>query len=186
HHHRSRSDACGNRRHRRRRAVRTARICHGRSDRIQGRLRRCRGQCISHGAGMMNAQPSIAFPNIGPTRLLIDGEWLEGAAEPMETFDPATGVCIAKVSVAAAGDVDRAVRAARLALEQGPWRRVDAADRGRLLFRLADLVEAEREALAALESYNCGMKIGDARDVVSLVLDSLRYYAGWADKIEGS
>ena len=134
----------------------------------------------------MSAQPSITFPNIGPTRLLINGEWLEGSEQPMETFDPATGVCIAKVSVAGRDDVDRAVRSARTALEGGSWGRIDAADRGRLLFRLADLVEAEREALAALESYNCGMKIGDARDVVSLVLDSLRYYAGWADKIEGS
>jgi aldehyde dehydrogenase (NAD+) len=134
----------------------------------------------------MNAQPSFTFPSIGPTRLLINGEWQEGSEQPMETFDPATGACIAKVSVAGRNDVDRAVRSARTALEGHSWGRMDAADRGRLLFRFADLVEAEREALAALESYNCGMKIGDARDVVSLVLDSLRYYAGWADKIEGA
>lgn len=134
----------------------------------------------------MNAQPSFHVPTVGATRLLINGAWVDGSAAKMDTFDPATGTPIAEVSVASAEDVNNAVRSARNALERGPWSRMDAADRGRLLHKLADLAEKEREALATLESYNCGMKIGDARAVVSLVVDSLRYYAGWADKIEGA
>jgi aldehyde dehydrogenase (NAD+) len=131
-------------------------------------------------------QESIAVPRIGPTELLIDGDWVQGSGSPMPTFDPATGERIASVSVAGGDEVERAVRAARAALEKGPWSRMDAADRGRLLYRLADAIEGGKDELAALESYNCGMKIGDARDVVGLVLDSLRYYGGWADKIEGA
>ena len=79
----------------------------------------------------------------------------------------------------------RAAKAARKALESGPWKTMDAADRGKLMFKLADLVEENAEELAILESLNSGKTINDARGDVQGVLNTLRYYAGWADKIEG-
>src|SRR5947209_3056967 len=96
-------------------------------------------------------------PALHQTRLLIDKQWVdpvEGGS--FDTYNPATGEVIAKVAAATAGDVDKAVKAARRALESGPWSSMDAADRGRLLFKLADLVEKESRDLAALESLNAG------------------------------
>ena len=93
--------------------------------------------------------------------------------------------CIAKVAEGDTADVDLAVKAARKALESGPVAKMDAADRGRLLFKLADLVEKNAEELAALESLNCGKTITDSRGDMQGVVNTLRYYAGWADKIEG-
>src|SRR5262249_39124944 len=78
-----------------------------------------------------------------------------------------------------------AVTAARRALESGPWNKIDAAERGRLLFKLADLVERHAEELAVLEALNSGKTITDARGDLQGVVNTLRYYAGWADKIEG-
>jgi aldehyde dehydrogenase (NAD+) len=125
-------------------------------------------------------------PNIGPTRLFINNDWVEPAeGKYFDTLNPATGQAIAKVAEATAPDVDRAVKAARRALENGPWSRMDAAERGRLMFKLADLVEQHSRELAALESLNCGKTITDAVGDMQGVVNTLRYYAGWADKIEG-
>src|SRR5262245_42230349 len=127
-----------------------------------------------------------AAPSIRQTRLLIDNQWvdpIEGGS--FETLNPATGKAIAKVAEGTAPDMDKAVKAARKALESGPWAKMDAADRGRLLYRLADLVTRDAEELAALESLNSGKTISDARGDMEGVANTLRYYAGWADKIEG-
>jgi aldehyde dehydrogenase (NAD+) len=130
--------------------------------------------------------PKAARPRIAQTKLLIDNQWvdpIEGGS--FDTIDPATGEAIAQVAAGTAADVDRAVQAARHALEDGPWSRMDAADRGKLLFDLADLVERHAEELAALESLNCGKTIADSRGDLGGVVNTLRYYAGWADKVEG-
>lgn len=120
------------------------------------------------------------------TKLLIDGQWVDPVdGKSFETYNPATGEVIAVVAEGNAKDIDKAVQAARRALESGPWSRMDAADRGRLLFKLADLVEREKEQLAQLESLNCGKTITDSRADLEGVINTLRYYAGWADKIEG-
>lgn len=125
-------------------------------------------------------------PTIKQTRLLIDGQWVDAAeGKTFETYNPATGEVIARVAEGTAVDIDRAVKAARKALESGPWPRMDAPDRGRLLYKLADLVEKNAEELAVLESYNSGKTINDSRGDVQGVCNTLRYYAGWADKIEG-
>jgi len=127
-----------------------------------------------------------AKPAFRQTRHLIDNKWVdpvEGGS--FETLNPATGEVIAQVAAGTAADVDKAVKAARRALESGPWNTMDAADRGRLLYKLADLVERDAEELAALESLNCGKTIVDARGDLQGVVNTLRYYAGWADKIEG-
>ena len=132
------------------------------------------------------AAPSKPKPKIPFTKLFIDNKWVDpvGGGD-FETINPATGEVLAKVAAAEKADVDKAVKAARKALESGPWSTMDAADRGRLLFKLADLVEQKAEELAALESLNCGKTINDSKGDMVGVANTLRYYGGWADKVEG-
>jgi aldehyde dehydrogenase (NAD+) len=128
----------------------------------------------------------LAAPAIPLTKLFINNELADPAqGQTFATFNPATGEVLAEVAEASAADVDRAVKAARKALESGPWATLDAADRGRLLFCLADLVETHAEDLAVLEALNGGKLLRDARGDLVGVVNTLRYYAGWADKVEG-
>ena len=129
----------------------------------------------------------VATPRVRQTKLLIDGEWCDAiSGKTFATFNPATEEKIADVAEGDAADVDKAVKAARRALESGPWSKMDARDRGRLINKLADLVEKNVEELAALETLDNGKPIRDARAAdLPLVIDCLRYYAGWADKIHG-
>ena len=124
---------------------------------------------------------------IRQTQCFIAGHWVPAiSGKTFETINPATEEVIAQVAEGDEADVDLAVSAARDALEHGPWSRMDARDRGRLLHRLADLIEEEIDELAALESLDNGKPIRDARNAdLPLVLDCLRYYAGYADKIHG-
>lgn len=125
-------------------------------------------------------------PTIKQTKLLINNQWVDPVEEKsFETVNPATGQPIAVVAEGGPKDVDKAVRAARKAVETGGWAKMDAADRGRLLFKLADLVEKNAFELATLESLNCGKTITDSVGDLEGVVNTLRYYAGWADKIEG-
>ncbi len=122
----------------------------------------------------------------GNTKLFINGEWTNSSdGATFDTYNPATGETIAKVAHATKEDVDRAVKSARKALEKGAWGKMDACDRGKLMFKLADLIEANSEELARLEALNCGKTITDSRGDIGGMLNGLRYYAGWADKIEG-
>ena len=99
---------------------------------------------------------------------------------------PATEEVIAEVAEGDAADIDLAAKAARKAFDSGPWRKMDARDRGKLLYKLADLVEDNIDDLAALETLDNGKPISEARHAdLPLVIDCLRYYAGWADKIHG-
>jgi aldehyde dehydrogenase (NAD+) len=127
-----------------------------------------------------------SLPSIGDTRLFIDNTWVDPVdGSCFETLNPATGEVLASVAQGGPADVDRAVKAARRALESPPYSTMDAADRGRLLLKLADLVEAHAQELAALESLNSGKTINDSRGDMQGVANTLRYYGGWADKIEG-
>ncbi|HEX3659592.1 MAG TPA: aldehyde dehydrogenase family protein [Pirellulales bacterium] len=129
------------------------------------------------------AQPAT---QIRQTQLLIDNQWVDSAdGQSLETLNPATGEVIAQVSAGGAEDVDKAVKAARRALERGPWSTMDAADRGNLIFRLADLMLENTQELAELESLNSGKTITDAVNDVRGAVNVLRYFGGWADKIEG-
>ncbi len=121
------------------------------------------------------------------TQLLIDGEWRDGASgRTFETINPATEEMIAEVAEGDSADIDLAVKAARRAFDSGPWRKMDARDRGRLIGRLADLVEENLEELAQLESLDNGKPISEARSAdLPQVVDTFRYYSGWADKIHG-
>jgi aldehyde dehydrogenase (NAD+) len=118
---------------------------------------------------------------------LIDGKWGDAASgKRFPTFNPATGERIADVAEADRVDVDRAVVAARRAFESGPWSRMSAAERGRLLYKLADLLEENLDELAALETLDNGKPIRDSKAAdLPLSIACYRYYAGWADKIEG-
>jgi aldehyde dehydrogenase (NAD+) len=132
------------------------------------------------------ALPRRSQPKIRQTKLLINNQWIDPVAGGhFETYDPATGEPIAQVAAGTAADIDKAAKAARKALESGPWSTMDAADRGRLLYKLADLVVEHADELATLESWNCGKTITDAQGDIQGVVNTLRYYGGWADKIEG-
>ncbi|OJW10928.1 MAG: betaine-aldehyde dehydrogenase [Planctomycetales bacterium 71-10] len=121
------------------------------------------------------------------TKLLIDGKFRDGVeGKTFATVNPATEEVIANVAEGTAADVDLAVKAARKAFDSGPWAKMDARDRGRLLYRLADLIEANVDDLAALETLDNGKPLKEARHGdLPLVIDCLRYYAGWADKLTG-
>jgi aldehyde dehydrogenase (NAD+) len=121
------------------------------------------------------------------TKLLIGNEWVPSeSGKTFPTFNPATGEEIAQISEADAADVDKAVRAARTAFECGPWRKTSASERGRLLNRLADLMEQNADEFAALETLDNGMPLAVARHVaVALTIAHFRYFAGWADKNHG-
>jgi acyl-CoA reductase-like NAD-dependent aldehyde dehydrogenase len=119
---------------------------------------------------------------------LIIGDDRPGAVDgrTFETLDPATGEAIAVVAHAGAEDVDRAVRAARAAFEDGPWASMAAADRGALIERLAQLVEEHADELAELESLDNGKPVTYAKVVdVGSAAGHLHYFAGWPTKIEG-
>jgi aldehyde dehydrogenase (NAD+) len=135
----------------------------------------------------MSTTLSIQAPPIRQTRNLINGEWCESASgETFDTINPATGETIASVCASNIEDVDRAVAAASTALQTGSWPKASARDRGKLLFKLAELIEANAQELAGLEVLNNGKPIREvlAADI-PLVVETFRYFAGWADKLSG-
>ncbi len=136
---------------------------------------------------MTTTAQRVKVPEITETQLFIDGRWEPASnGRTFPTINPATEEVLAEVSEGTAEDVDRAVQAARRALEEGPWATTDARDRGALLHALADGILKHREELAVLETLDNGKRISDSRNVdVSLCVESLRYYAGYADKIYG-
>ncbi|BAL25323.1 aldehyde dehydrogenase family protein [Azoarcus sp. KH32C] len=121
-------------------------------------------------------------------RMLIGGEWVDAASgETLPVIDPACGEKFTEVPAGGTADIDRAVAAARRAFESGDWAKMRPVDRERLLLKFADLVEANAQELAEIESLDNGKPVTMARHVdVALVIDFLRYMAGWATKIEGS
>jgi len=130
---------------------------------------------------------SVAKPKVKDRPLLIGGKWQDSVSgKTFPTIDPSTGETICHVAEGDSADVDLAVTAARKAFESGPWSRMSASERGRLMNKLADLIESHKEELAALESLDNGKPypVALAADV-ALTVKCYRYYAGWADKIHG-
>jgi aldehyde dehydrogenase (NAD+) len=129
-----------------------------------------------------------AFPveRLSEDRLFIGGEWSDaiGGAR-LETLHPANGEALTEVAEGAAQDIDVAVAAARRAFEDPKWRRMDAADRGALLWRMADIMERRSDALTRLEVLDNGKPIREAQIDVRQSIDALRYYAGWTTKLQG-
>jgi phenylacetaldehyde dehydrogenase len=123
-----------------------------------------------------------------PRKLFINGQWVEAASgKSFETPNPATGRPLASVAEGDSEDIDRAVRAARTAFDDGPWGRLTPSERGRIIWRIGDLILAHAEELAQLESLDNGKPYAVALGAdVALAADMFHYMAGWATKIEGN
>lgn len=121
------------------------------------------------------------------TKMLIGGEWHDAVSgKTFPTINPATGEIVARVAEGDDADIDLAVAAAKRAFDGGPWPKMTARERGRMIYKLADLIEEHIDELSALETLNNGKPIRDSRNIdLPLVIECYRYYAGWADKIEG-
>jgi aldehyde dehydrogenase (NAD+) len=133
-------------------------------------------------------EPQRAGVPIRQTQILIDNKWVDSVSgKKFDTINPATGEVLASVAEADAPDVDLAVKAARKAFHsKAAWRRMSASERGKLLNKLADLIEQNIDELATLESLDNGKPAHVARAAdLPLVIACYRYYAGWADKIQG-
>ena len=130
---------------------------------------------------------TIKAPKVKDQPLLIGGKWVDSVSgKTFETINPATGEVICQVAEGDKADIDLAVKAARKAFDDGPWSRMNASDRGRILNKLADLIEQNTNELAALESLDNGKPLRDAMAAdLPLTIKCYRYYAGWADKIHG-
>ncbi|KAI0593379.1 aldehyde dehydrogenase [Biscogniauxia sp. FL1348] len=121
-----------------------------------------------------------------PTGLFINNEFVKAiAGDTISSINPTNEQEICKVQAAGAADIDKAVAAARAALHDEAWRDISGSDRGRLMFKFADLVEQHQEVLATIETWDNGKPYGDSMGDVEEVLNCIRYYAGWADKIHG-
>jgi phenylacetaldehyde dehydrogenase len=134
----------------------------------------------------MLSDESASFVN-QPHNLLIGGEWVESAAaKTFEVVDPATEGVVARVAEGTAEDVDRAVGAARRAFDNPAWRQMAPSHRARLLWDIADAIEAHIDELAELEALDNGKPVSVAKIVdVPLAIDAFRYMSGWATKLSG-
>jgi phenylacetaldehyde dehydrogenase len=132
--------------------------------------------------------PRVASFVEKPRPMLINGQWVMAASgKTFPTYNPATGEVLAEIAEGDREDIDQAVKAARRAFDSGPWRKLTASERGRLIWKLADLLEANRDEFAYLESLDNGKPFTVARAAdVPLAVDLFRYMAGWATKIEGN
>ena len=122
-----------------------------------------------------------------PRKMLIDGKWVSAASEQtFEVTNPATGLTVARVAAGDKADIDAAVRAARRAFESGPWPQMTPSERGKLIWRIGDLIAKHNDELAELESLDNGKPMSVARVAdVPLAADIFQYMAGWCTKIEG-
>ncbi|KAL4384286.1 hypothetical protein GQ457_15G003330 [Hibiscus cannabinus] len=132
-------------------------------------------------------KPIIPSVKVSCTKLLINGDYVDSASgKTFPTYDPRTGDVIAHVAEGDAEDINRAVSAARKAFDEGPWPKMTAYERSRVLFRFADLIDQHTEELATLETWDNGKTYEQAAKVeLPMISRLIRYYAGWADKIHG-
>src|SRR5215469_3434594 len=142
---------------------------------------------------MATAAPAVQLDEkvkgfVAETRkMLINGKWVESASgKTFPTYNPATGDVLAKVTEGDKEDINRAVDSARHAFDKGPWTKLTASERGRMIWKLADLLEKHAEEFAQLETLDNGKPLMWSRAAdVPLAVDLFRYMAGWATKIEG-
>jgi phenylacetaldehyde dehydrogenase len=139
-------------------------------------------------ASSTQIDPRVASFIEKPRQMLIDGDWVDSVSgKTFPSYDPSTGEVLATVAEGDKADIDLAVKAARKAFESGPWRKMSVSERGRLIWKLADLIEQHLEEFAFLESLDNGKPLTIARAAdVPLAADLFRYMAGWATKIEGN
>ena len=132
--------------------------------------------------------PQVADFLEKPRKMLINGKWVNAASgKTFPTYNPATGEVLAQVAEGDKKDIDAAVHAARQAFDSGPWSRMTTSERGRLIWKLADLLEQHTEEFATIETLDNGKPLTVARAAdVPLAVDMFRYMAGWATKLEGT
>lgn len=132
--------------------------------------------------------PAVRSFLSSPKQLLIDGEWVDAKdGRTFATIDPSTEEVLVQVAQASAVDIDRAVVAARNAFESpSPWSRMTPRERSHLLWRIGDLIDAQAEEFAQLESLDNGKSLASARGDVGVAAELFRYFAGWATKMEGT
>ncbi|MEE9405199.1 MAG: aldehyde dehydrogenase family protein [Algisphaera sp.] len=142
---------------------------------------------------MSTAAPSMIPSSIqpflsAPKKLLINGQWQAAkSGKTLDVFNPASDEVVAQVAAGDAADIDLAVKAARQAFDTGPWSKMTASERGRLIWKIGDLIEQNADELANLETLDNGKPFGVAKAAdVALAADMFRYMAGWATKIEGN
>ncbi|XP_077385404.1 cytosolic 10-formyltetrahydrofolate dehydrogenase isoform X2 [Festucalex cinctus] len=123
-----------------------------------------------------------------PHQLFINGEFVDAeGGQTYKTINPTDGTVICDLALAQIGDVDKAVAAAKEAFEEGEWGKMNPRDRGRLIYKLADLMEQQQEELATIESIDSGAVYTLAlKTHVGMSIQTFRYFAGWCDKIQGS
>src|SRR6201986_2011233 len=123
-----------------------------------------------------------------PRKMLINGKWVDAVSgKTFPTYYPSTGEVLAQVAEGDRADIDLAVKAARKAFDEGPWRKMTPSERGRLIWKLGDLIDQHVEEFAFLESLDNGKPLTVARAAdVPLAAELFRYMAGWATKLEGN
>ena len=136
---------------------------------------------------MVTPIPASTPVGTGFRQMYVNGKWTDSSSgETLDVINPATETVLSTIPAASAQDVDRAVAAARGQFDGGEWSKMPGPQRGRLLYRLADLLERDREYLAKLESATVGKPLFEPTMLdIPNTIDTMRYFAGWADKIEG-
>ncbi|KAG9138040.1 hypothetical protein Leryth_001301 [Lithospermum erythrorhizon] len=151
-------------------------------------ITRGRGRIIQKFSTSASLEEPIApAVEVQHTKLLINGKFVDSASgKTFPTLDPRNSEVIAHVAEGDAEDIDRAVLAARKAFDEGPWPRMSAYERSRIILKFADLVEKHNDELAALETWDNGKPYEQAaKSEVPMFVRLFHYYAGWADKIHG-
>ncbi|XP_053576821.1 cytosolic 10-formyltetrahydrofolate dehydrogenase [Bombina bombina] len=158
-------------------------------DFIQMLVRKLRGEDGAEEVAINYVQKDVNNMTIRiPHQLFINGQFTDAeGGKTYETINPTDGTAICQVSLAQVSDIDKAADAAKEAFENGEWGKMNARDRGRLLYRLADLMEEHQEELATIESIDSGAVYTLAlKTHVGMSIQTFRYFAGWCDKIQGS
>lgn len=136
---------------------------------------------------VMTLHPRVQHFLSQPRKMLIDGKWVTSTSgKSFETINPATGEVLTTVAEAEREDVNKAVKAARAAFDNGPWRKMKPIERSKLLNRLAELIEEHVEELTQLEVLDNGMTYKFAKRLILNASERFYHYAGWATKIEGT
>jgi aldehyde dehydrogenase (NAD+) len=135
----------------------------------------------------VSVKPQVEKFLLGTKKMYIGGQFVDSiSGKTFKTYNPATGEVLAEVAEGFAEDIDAAVRAARKAFDEGPWSRLSGAERGRIMYKLADLLEEHAEELAQLETLDNGKPIRETLSAdIPLSIEHIRYYAGWTTKITG-
>ncbi|KAJ0094354.1 hypothetical protein Patl1_16174 [Pistacia atlantica] len=154
---------------------------------LRGNNSRLTRGAFSYSTSAAIEEPLTPSVKVDYTQLLINGKFVDSASgKTFPTLDPRTGNVIAHVAEGDSEDVDRAVAAARKAFDEGPWPKMTAYERSRILLRFADLLEKHNDEVATLETWDNGKPYEQAAKIeIPMVVRFFRYYAGWADKIHG-